>query len=61
MADVDRRAVQHQRTFDVFDRAIDAGTETTGIGEQYLHGEDYTLAPATWRQRLNYLLINTIT
>jgi hypothetical protein len=44
--------VQNQRTLDDLDRTIDAGTETTGIGEQYLHGADYTLAPAPQRQRL---------
>jgi len=37
VAHVDRSAVQAQRTLDDFDGAIDAGTETTGVGEQDLH------------------------
>ena len=37
VADVDRRAEQFQRTLDDVDRAVDAGTESTGIGEQDAH------------------------
>src|SRR5690606_226417 len=37
VAHVDRRAEGLQRALDDLDRAIDAGTETTRVGEQDLH------------------------
>jgi hypothetical protein len=37
---VDRRTEQFDGAFDDFDRAIDAGTESTRIGEQDLHFSD---------------------
>ena len=38
MAHVDGCAEGFERAFDDLDRAIDAGTETTGVGEQDFHG-----------------------
>jgi hypothetical protein len=41
VAHVYRRAEQFERTLDDVDGAVNAGTETAGIGEQDLHVWDY--------------------
>ena len=38
---VDRRAERFERALDDLDGAIDAGTESTWVGEQHLHGRHY--------------------
>jgi hypothetical protein len=42
VAHVDRRAVKLERALDDLDRAIDAGAETTGLGENDVHGKPLT-------------------
>ena len=48
---IDGRAVQLQRTLDDLDRALDAGAETTGIGEQDFHRDDSTACGGRRRRR----------
>src|ERR1700722_14622864 len=43
--DIDRCAEQVDGPFHDVDRAVYAGAEATRIGEQYLHGQAFTLVP----------------
>ena len=46
VAHVDRRAQRFERALDDLDRAVDAGAETAGIGEDDVHGRDYPASAA---------------